>query len=287
MAVPHRPSLYDLPPQVARLNQRVQRIESALNQILGRLSLPRLEEIAPIERPKKDPVEAIKTGPYVYQPLDTKKSEIRLLMLQSSTKEDEPVKAQLQPYVLEVDGEPGAVARAPQALRTFKALSYTWGDTYKKVNITIDGHQFPVTENLLAALKHIRNANKAAIAASSGPVASFWWIDAICIDQENVLERNSQVGMMTRIYRKSHGVHVWLGETSEDSDLAFELVDKIASYQPVGPGLKEIIYPDCSLEEKARNCKTSIIPRCTESLLDLLQYGRIQCSLGYSTHNLL
>lgn len=253
MAVPHRPSLYDLPPQVARLDQRIQRIEVALNQILERLDMPKLEEIAPVEEPKKV-IEVMKTGPYVYQPLDTTKSEIRLLMLHSSTKDDEPVKAQLQHYALEADRSFGAAARIPQALRTFKALSYTWGDASKKVSITVNGHQFPLTENLFTALKNIRNANKAATAISSAPVTSFWWIDAICIDQDNVLERNAQVGMMTRIYRKSYGVHVWLGESAEDSDLALDLVDKIASYKPVGPGEKEIIYPDCSVEEKVRNC---------------------------------
>jgi hypothetical protein len=266
MAVPHRPSLYDLPPQVAQLEQRIQKIESALNQILGHLNMPKLEGVAPIEEPKKA-VEVIKTGQYIYQPLDTTKSEIRLLMLQSSTKDDEPVKAQIQHYALEADGRPGAAGRIPRAQRTFKALSYTWGDVSKKVNITLNGHQFPVTENLFAALKNIRNANKAAIEASSVPVTSFWWIDAICINQDNVLERNAQVGMMTRIYRKSYGVHIWLGEASEDSDLALELVDKITSYQPVGPGEKEIIYPDCNMEEKVRNCTSR---RQSRSFLDAL-----------------
>jgi hypothetical protein len=257
MAVPQRFSLNALPGQIAQLDQRIQRIESALDQILQRLGMPKLEALAPAKEPEKV-VEVVKTGPYVYRPLDATKNEIRLLMLHSSTKDDEPVKAQLQHFALEDDGRPGATARMSSALRMFKALSYTWGDSPKKVNITLDGHQFPVTENLFAALKNVRNANEAAIAATAASgkaVASFWWIDAICINQEDVLERNKQVTMITRIYKRSRGVHIWLGGEGEDSDMAMDLVEKIVSFKRVGPGEKEIVYPDCSMEKKVRHWK--------------------------------
>lgn len=37
------------------------------------------------------------------------------------------------------------------------------------------------------------------------------WIDQICIDQENVQERNEQVSVMDEIYRHAHETIVWLG----------------------------------------------------------------------------
>ncbi|PMD28553.1 hypothetical protein NA56DRAFT_547749, partial [Hyaloscypha hepaticicola] len=36
------------------------------------------------------------------------------------------------------------------------------------------------------------------------------WIDAICIDQRNISERNNQVKMMKRIYERALLVHIWI-----------------------------------------------------------------------------
>ena len=40
------------------------------------------------------------------------------------------------------------------------------------------------------------------------------WADAICINQQDLLEKNSQVAMMRSIYQTSEQVIVWLGEES-------------------------------------------------------------------------
>ncbi len=42
-----------------------------------------------------------------------------------------------------------------------------------------------------------------------------WWIDAICINQADVLEGNQQVALMRRIYKKAWAVHVWFGEEKD------------------------------------------------------------------------
>lgn len=51
-----------------------------------------------------------------------------------------------------------------------------------------------------------------------------FWIDAICIDQSNVMERNHQVQIMRKIYSNARSVSVWLGkaDASFDSDIAME-----------------------------------------------------------------
>ncbi|KAE9373579.1 hypothetical protein N431DRAFT_278716, partial [Stipitochalara longipes BDJ] len=167
-----------------------------------------------------------------YKPLDATKDEIRILVLGGKTKRDAPVKAQLQHISL------SNKAKTNQ----FKALSYTWGDATMTVDITLDGHQFPVTKNLYVALKSIRNLE-----------SSHWWVDAICINQEDVLERNSQVAMMTMIFKRSLSVRIWLGDVSEDSDLGMELIEKLSAVKVAGPGDKKTLYPDCSMTEKVRN----------------------------------
>ncbi|KAF2435386.1 hypothetical protein EJ08DRAFT_729880 [Tothia fuscella] len=47
----------------------------------------------------------------------------------------------------------------------------------------------------------------------------YFWIDAICIDQSNVLERNHQVKLMSLIYSHATSVLSWLGADIDDSDI--------------------------------------------------------------------
>ncbi|KAI3400801.1 hypothetical protein diail_2010 [Diaporthe ilicicola] len=51
-----------------------------------------------------------------------------------------------------------------------------------------------------------------------------FWIDAICIDQNNVNERNHQVGLMKQIYSMASNVYIWLGPESENSRLAMDFL---------------------------------------------------------------
>jgi hypothetical protein len=53
------------------------------------------------------------------------------------------------------------------------------------------------------------------------------WIDAICINQNNVAEKNIQVQPMVQIYRQASSVLVWLGESTETSNLAFKTVEAL------------------------------------------------------------
>ena len=50
------------------------------------------------------------------------------------------------------------------------------------------------------------------------------WVDAICINQKNTPERNSQVRQMGTIYRRAKEVQVWLGE---DNDIDSRLFDNL------------------------------------------------------------
>ncbi|KAH8767525.1 heterokaryon incompatibility protein-domain-containing protein [Hyaloscypha finlandica] len=86
----------------------------------------------------------------------------------------------------------------------YEALSYEWGDTDSPMHeIILQGKHFRVRENLWMALRSLR--------ASSYRTAEYW-IDAICINQDNISERNQQVAMMGDIFRKASSVRVWLGD---------------------------------------------------------------------------
>jgi len=224
-------NVLELPGQIEALERRMTRVEDALNKILEKFLMPKLEE-PDSPKPAEKPAEVTKSGPYVYRPLDTSKNEIRILLLYSSKEDEDPVKCELLTFGLDDDTRARAArTRFGAMVKMFKALSYTWGDLQKTDQITLEGHQFPVTKNLSSALRRLRNLNQAAMKTNQS-MPSFWWIDAICINQDDVLERNQQVALMTRIYKKSLGVHIWLGETADNSDLAMDLAPKIAALRP-------------------------------------------------------
>jgi hypothetical protein len=59
------------------------------------------------------------------------------------------------------------------------------------------------------------------------------WADAICINQEDIVERNHQVQLMRDIYRSAELVVAWLGEEKDESDLAMDMIENWAKYLTV------------------------------------------------------
>lgn len=90
----------------------------------------------------------------------------------------------------------------------YDALSYCWGSQSQTqwCSVTIDNRQdFRVTKHLLQALRRLRTKDNIRII----------WIDAICINQSNLTERNHQVQVMREIYSQARGVIIWLGEVDQ------------------------------------------------------------------------
>src|SRR5947207_8786362 len=69
---------------------------------------------------------------------------------------------------------------------TYKALSYTWGEPHFPKSIACNGEDFHVTENLFSALQRIRFADK----------PRHLWVDAVCINQSDNIEKSMQVQNM-------------------------------------------------------------------------------------------
>ncbi|KAL8732805.1 MAG: hypothetical protein Q9181_003820 [Wetmoreana brouardii] len=89
--------------------------------------------------------------------------------------------------------------------QAYEAISYVWGSEADKIALDCDGSQVLITQNLAAALRRIRlpEANRVL------------WIDSICVNQNDVLEKNHQVRLMSQIYRKASSMLIWLGEERE------------------------------------------------------------------------
>ncbi|KAI1271639.1 HET-domain-containing protein [Xylaria sp. FL0933] len=102
---------------------------------------------------------------------------------------------------------------------TYDALSYTWGSDEKTHAIRIGDSELPITANLHQALVHLRRRR----------TPRFIWADAICINQENIPERNEQVKKMAQIYSSASEVIIWLGPEEEDVALAIRQIQQADS----------------------------------------------------------
>ena len=104
----------------------------------------------------------------------------------------------------------------------FLALSYTWGDPNTVREILVNGQPLPITQNLEACLRALRRKQY---------VKNGWkfWIDAICINQKDIVERAGQVKRMREIYTKAWTPIIWLGEETEGSDVALDLIITLAT----------------------------------------------------------
>ncbi|KAI9147991.1 Heterokaryon incompatibility protein [Paramyrothecium foliicola] len=125
----------------------------------------------------------------------------------------------------------------------YEALSYTWGSDQDQETVTVEGQNgvsvLYVTPNLAEALRHLRNRDQPRV----------MWIDAICIDQTNVGERNVQVKRMGQIYALATRVVAWLGPGSASSSLAMTALEYIGRQIEITRDRFYISTPGCEQKD--------------------------------------
>ncbi len=132
---------------------------------------------------------------FKHQPLDLTRQQIRLLRLHPTPENEDAQTSPIQCEIMTVD--------AKDAIYT--TLSYVWGPPSPNQTIQVNGEPFVVRQNLFDFLKVFRDDDANC---TSEPL--HLWIDQLCIDQDNELERNHQVQMMSDIYRGCQYVIIWL-----------------------------------------------------------------------------
>lgn len=93
---------------------------------------------------------------------------------------------------------------------TFRALSYVWGAQYEVEEILLEGRPFKVTRRLHEVLQQLRDEQPGP-SSEIGHQNDYIWIDAICLNQEDVDEKSYQVPRMMEIYQAASVVVIWLG----------------------------------------------------------------------------
>jgi len=113
-----------------------------------------------------------------------------------------------------------AVATANTHWNTMPYPNYTWGFNNCDHQILCDEHPFFVTANCHAALKHLRLPSRTRTI----------WVDAICIDQSSMSERNEQVKLMGDIYKLANKVFIWLGQGDATTSRVLRQVSWMGRY---------------------------------------------------------
>src|SRR5690242_377084 len=141
--------------------------------------------------------------PYIYDPIEA--NQLRLLRF---LPDEDRTSIVLETYSVD------------DTIPPYRSLSYAWASTHtgmhKSWAIHIGDSEILALDSLLSFVRALRLKNKLC--------ESYWWIDSWCIDQTNLIERAQQVRLMQKIYHHAEEVVVWLGEESDDSDLAMDFI---------------------------------------------------------------
>jgi hypothetical protein len=137
----------------------------------------------------------------VYATLPVDGNTIRLFLLHPSRDAEAEIEFSLQQASLAAsDGE-------------YEALSYAWGELHstRRIFLRRNGSRLPVDiqENLYNCLLRLRGVKTSRTI----------WIDAICINQDDLTEKGLQITLMPRIYSGAQQVLAWLGEAANYSEV--------------------------------------------------------------------
>ena len=99
----------------------------------------------------------------------------------------------------------------------YTALSYVWGDSSDRVPFILDNYRLRITRNLALALQALRLDDEPVVL----------WIDAMCINQDDLKEKSEQVLKMKEIYAFASLVIVWLGAATPATYVAMDMLNAV------------------------------------------------------------
>ena len=142
----------------------------------------------------------------------------------------------------------------------YDALSYVWGDerpniyqwfspnrTERKHQILCNDRSLLVTHNLLNCLRQLyTQPNCPPPIKAHRDERRGLWVDQICINQNDSIERSAQVSLMDTIYQTAHMAICWLGLADRNTKPAIHLMDKLAKFphetvKDTDPGIMSLV----------------------------------------------
>ncbi|KAF2827086.1 HET-domain-containing protein, partial [Ophiobolus disseminans] len=186
---------------------------------------------------------------YSYQPLEVR--SIRLLKLLPCANRDAPIRAHLSHFRLDHDNP-----------TDYEALSYVWGAPGSEDTIHIGESVIQIRQNLGTAIRQLRCSRHATITI---------WIDAICINQGDMTEKNHQVSMMGEIYSRASQVVVWLGRSEESANRVSNAIVQWTGFDVASNGSSGALAVDSTLANFPKGVLNDILSRPYWSRLWVVQ----------------
>ncbi|KAL1641537.1 hypothetical protein SLS58_006043 [Diplodia intermedia] len=121
------------------------------------------------------------------------------------------------------------ILHVPVSARSFQALSYVWGNPNQESTAVILDTTgtaigwIPLTKNLGHAMRDLRDAEELE--------SKVFWIDQVCINQQDEKEKNHQVAMLSQIYTQASRVITYLGPATlqeEEEQRGIQLLKRIS-----------------------------------------------------------
>jgi hypothetical protein len=141
---------------------------------------------------------------YQYQPIISD-AEIRVLTLEPAASLIDPLITTI--FVRNLKDADYSTALMP----TYHGVSYCWGTEQDWQWLQCDGQHLRITRNVDVMLRHLRKPYK----------RRNLWIDALCINQSDDIEKAKQVRAMGAIYECAEKVRVWLGPAADGDRIPF------------------------------------------------------------------
>jgi len=121
---------------------------------------------------------------------------------------------------------PFDLSTQPRGHSEYYALSYTWGIPICDRPAECNGQRLMITQSLETALLRLRVKY----------AGHNLWVDAVCINQADPVDKSVQVRKMATIYHEAETVIVWLGEESTDTSVGLKLLSNICTTYPSANG---------------------------------------------------
>jgi hypothetical protein len=131
----------------------------------------------------------IRRREFKYQPINSERKEFRILVVHPCSS-GTPI-----PHC---SVEHASLLDKPE----YEAISYCWGDANLRTHIRLNGSLVDVPASSASAIRRMRLPDRDRRI----------WIDAVCINQDDLEERSQQVAMMGDIYGNTKRTLVWLSE---------------------------------------------------------------------------
>lgn len=159
----------------------------------------------------------------------------------------------------------------------YEALSYVWGRELCETPASVNKCALQITKNLDVALRHLRFETTERII----------WIDALCIDQLNIEERNRQVQLMSHIYRYASEVRIWLGPGDAASDFVMDRVARGYQLSVKDDDAPYFVYYVLQLMKREWFERVWVIQEVALASIAVVQCGKLFANLSSLSDSLL